>query len=116
MEPQPPDRGTSQFNQHNHYMNNNHSSANLNNNNNHIHGAHTLTDSNKDQFGSRQGSLTNSTSSERDCDSCPCSGNNVGGGGVCSETESPNDPYLQTADNDVFDWWFHRNRSSKKSR
>lgn len=63
---------------------------------------------NKEQYGSRQGSLTNSTGSERESDSaCVCGG---------SETESPNEHYVQTADNDVFDWWFHRNRSSKKSR
>ena len=99
-------------------MNNNHSSANLNhsnNNNNHIHGGHhaVASDNKHEQYGSRQGSL----SSERDCDSCACSGgNNSGGNGGGSETESPNEPYTQTADNDVFDWWFHRNRSSKKSR
>lgn len=80
---------------------------------------------------SRQGSL----SSDRDCDSCACSGgNNSGGsgsgsgcggghggsgggnGGCASEVESPIEPNTETADNDVFDWWFHRNRSSKKSR
>lgn len=57
MEPQPPDLGTS-FNQHNHSLNNNNSSANLNNNN-HIH--HTHVSDSKEQYGSRQGSLTNST-------------------------------------------------------
>lgn len=86
---------------------------------------------------SRHGSL----SSDRDCDSCACSGgNNSGGsggsgsgcgnggdgggggggsggnGGCASEVESPIEPNTETADNDVFDWWFHRNRSSKKSR
>ncbi|XP_055319370.1 V-type proton ATPase subunit C isoform X1 [Sitodiplosis mosellana] len=109
---------TTAYSQHNHNLNNNHSSANLNhsnNNNNHIHGGHhaVASDNKHEQYGSRQGSL----SSERDCDSCACSGgNNSGGNGGGSETESPNEPYTQTADNDVFDWWFHRNRSSKKSR
>lgn len=89
----------------------NHTNYNNNNNNynnsniNHIPHGHLT--NNKDHYGSRQGSLTNSTGSERESDSaCACG----------SETESPNEPYAQTADNDVFDWWFHRNRNSKKSR
>lgn len=112
LESQPSELGRT-FSQHNQNLNNNHSNTNLNHNhnNNHIHGSHNAAISDqRDQIGSRQGSL----SSERDFDSC--SGNNSAGNGGGSEVESPNETYTESADNDVFDWWFHRNRNSKKSR
>lgn len=89
-------------------LNNNHTIANLNhshknNNNNHIHGSHTDKDK-KEQTNSRQGSF--------ECVSC--SSKNCSGAG--DEVESPNETYTETTDSDVFDWWFQRNRNSKKSR
>lgn len=62
------------------------------------------THNHKEQYSPRQGSLTNSTGSERESDSAY----------VC-DSESPND-YNLHADNDVFDWWFHRSKGSHKSR
>lgn len=56
--------------------------------------------SSKEQYSPCQESLTNSTGSERESDSaCVCG--------------SPNDHNIK---NDTFDWWFHRNRNSHKSR
>lgn len=74
----------------------NHSANNLTN--------HHTKDHNNHDYSPRQGSLTNSTGSERESDSAY----------VC-DSESPNDNL--PPDNDVFDWWFHRNtRGSHKSR
>lgn len=65
---------------------------------------HCTNNNHREQYSPRQGSLTNSTGSERESDSAY----------VC-DSESPNDNHLH-ADNDVFDWWFHKNRGSHKSR
>lgn len=71
------------------------------------HSANNLTNHTKEhsnEYSPRQGSLTNSTGSERESDSAY----------VC-DSESPNENL--PPDNDVFDWWFHRNtRGSHKSR
>lgn len=95
---EPPDPATAAVNTFNKNTTNEHLINNcVNHNNTLIH---------KEQYSPRQGSLTNSTGSERESDSAY----------VC-DSESPIDNNIHTEnDNDVFDWWFHRSKGSHKSR
>lgn len=114
LESQPSDHGTT-IHQHSHAFNNNHPAVYLNHNlsyntnNNHFNSGHPDICKQKERIDLRNGSL----SLERDYDSC--SGKNCSGIGD-EEVESPNEFCTETSDNDAFDWWFQRNRSSKKSR